>query len=43
MPGGRCGGAGQDAPGINPGATAKRQEIVLCQKSLPCPAAGSAV
>ncbi len=29
------GGAGQDAPGINPGATAKPQEIVPRQKSLP--------
>jgi len=29
--------ASQDAPGINPGATAKPQEIVPCQKSLPHP------
>ena len=27
--------AGHDAPGINPGATAKPQEIVPCQKSVP--------
>ncbi len=35
------GGAGQDAPGINPGATAKPHEIVPCQKSLPRPEAAA--